>query len=381
MNTYQTSQLNIDEDDKNYLSKAVIASLIMHSLCMLVKFEIAVREPDIRDNAIKVDFIAMTIPVKKIEPVVQAVKPVETIAKKIAVEKKPEVVKKVVQQPKVDKGTLKKVVENKALGDRKAPKVQDVQKGDPASKNFTAYKPGTEFRKLKATNIGSGGSAGVPKTITTSGGSGDTYKGLDFATKSLTAFKSGNRFTVKKIDDGGAGAGSGGGIGDGAGKGFGDGTITGTVGGTLQTSKILTNVGSLTGATVGKIDTSRGAEGLSTKGTISLADAPGDTVILGSMDPEVIKRILLDHLAQFRYCYQSELERSNSDKIAGVLNLNFDIGSSGRVQRVNVTGAQSINSNIKGCVAGVLKGIGFPEPQGGGTVEVKQPMNFYSKYN
>jgi hypothetical protein len=27
----------------------------------------------------------------------------------------------------------------------------------------------------------------------------------------------------------------------------------------------------------------------------------------------------------------------------------------------------------------VLRGIQFPEPMGGGTVEVKQPMNFYPK--
>ncbi len=370
MSFYISATTKIEE---GFLKKAFTFSVVVHSLFMMMTWEAPAPEKDLRDNAIKVEFVQLPEPMitKKIVKV-EAVKPML-----MSPEKK--VVKKVVKQ-KIDKGTLKQVANSKHLGDPKAAKVQDVQKGDPASKNMTAYKPGTDFRKLQAANVGTGG-RDFMKTDSLGGGSGDTYKGGDFAIKSLSASKMGKRFTISKIDDGGAGTGSTGGVGDGRGRGFGDGTITGTVGGTLEKAKILTNVGSLTGATTGIIGTSKGAEGLSTKGTIALAGTPEDTVVMGSMDPNLIRKILLEHLAQFRYCYQSELERVEDIKVSGVLNLNFDIGPNGGVKRVDVTGAEAINRTIKGCVAGVLRGISFPEPMGGGVVEVKQPMNFYSKYN
>jgi len=33
-------------------------------------------------------------------------------------------------------------------------------------------------------------------------------------------------------------------------------------------------------------------------------------------------------------------------------------------------------AQVRGCVLSVLKGIKFPEPSTGGTVGVRQPMNF-----
>jgi TonB family protein len=96
------------------------------------------------------------------------------------------------------------------------------------------------------------------------------------------------------------------------------------------------------------------------------------------MDPDVIRRILLDHLPQFRYCYQKELERSGVEA-SGTVKLNFTIGASGHVSQAGIDGSSGLPSEVKRCVVGVLRGISFPEPQGGGTVEVKQPMNFYPK--
>lgn len=370
MSYYKSPTEQIEE---NFVYKALVASAVMHGLCILLQWEMAPIQPDIRDNAIKVELVSAKLPeVKKVIPV----PPAPVI---------PEPVKKVVAEkpkPKIDKGTEKVVAKAKELGNPNAKKVQKVQRGDPVSKVMAKNNPANQFRKLKADNIGTGGTRLIETAVTQSGGSGDTYKGPDFAVKSLSATgKLGKRFSINKVDDGGAGTGIGGGIGDGAGKGFGDGTITGRAGGTLEKAKIVTNVGSLTGATTGKIDSSKGSEGLSRKGTIALAGTPSETVVMGSMDPNLIRQILMDHLAQFRYCYQSELEKADDSKASGVLNLNFDIGSNGNVKRAVVTGAQSIGGSVKGCVAGVLKGISFPEPMGGGIVEVKQPMNFYPKYN
>ena len=142
----------------------------------------------------------------------------------------------------------------------------------------------------------------------------------------------------------------------------------------------MNNAGSLTGATNGIIGTSKGAAGLARKGTIAIAGIPDETIVLGSIDPDTIRRILLDHLSQFRFCYQTELEGSSNGKdMSGVISLNFNIGGSGTVHGTRVGGDQTITPRVRTCVAGVLAGIQFPQPRGGGVVEVKQPMNFYPK--
>lgn len=154
------------------------------------------------------------------------------------------------------------------------------------------------------------------------------------------------------------------------------GVSTGT--GSIQTAGIQTNQGSLVGATTGVLGTSKGAEGLSGKKAIYTAGIPSETVVLGSMDPDVIRRILLDHLPQFRYCYQKELEKTGAE-VGGAVKLDFTIGASGHVTGAGAESASGLPSEVKKCVVGVLKGINFPEPMGGGTVDVKQQMNFYPK--
>ena len=359
-----------DNIDSLFMKRALFASLFMHALFMLLRLNFEPLRVETRDDAIKV-----TISVPD-----EVLKKNKALKGESTIKEKPEVLKEKPKE-KVVPGTQKVVPKADALGDPKAKVIQKVQKGDPVSKDKSKYKPGTDFQKLKSTNIGTGAGGDKTNSDKPGGGSGDTYKGMDFSVKSTTNNAPlGQRFKVKNAaDDMGAGAGSTGGIGNGLGKGFGDGTITGTRTGTLEKAKILTNVGSLTGETVGTIGSSRGAEGLSKKGTILLSGMPQETVVLGSMDPKVIRDILLQYLAQFRYCYQKELERTGREDISGVVYLNFNINRSGNVQSEKITGDSAIPQPVKSCVAGVLRDIQFPEPKGGGKVEVKQPLNLQPK--
>mgnify|MGYP000680699766 CR=1 FL=1 len=91
----------------------------------------------------------------------------------------------------------------------------------------------------------------------------------------------------------------------------------------------------------------------------------------------VIRRILQDHIPQFRYCYQKTLDQSSA-AFHGVVRLDFIIGASGHVTRAGVQSAsKSMPGPVKGCVVNVLRGIKFPKPLGGTVVEVNQPFNFY----
>jgi outer membrane biosynthesis protein TonB len=361
------------ELENQFFKRAMGLAVGVHIVALMLELSLPIREIKlpIKQEAIKLTFTPVEMP----KPI-----PKEKILAKESPLKESEIVK-VKPKEKVVAGTKKIVPKAKELGNPKAEKiVKNVQKGDPVSKNMTKYKPGTEFRKTPTTNIGTGGTSAIA-TANLGGGSGDVYKAPNFATKSVSSMAQlGSRFKLKNAaDDNGAGAGSSGGVGDGRGAGFGDGIITGSRNGTVETAKMINNVGSLTGVTNGAITSSKGSEGLSTKGSVIVAGVPDDTVVLGSMDPDSIRRKLLEHLSEFRYCYQSELDEKKSKDVSGVVHLNFNIGPEGDVQRANVSSNSGITSTVKSCVAGVLRDIEFPKPRGGGVVEVKQPMNFYPK--
>jgi outer membrane biosynthesis protein TonB len=156
-------------------------------------------------------------------------------------------------------------------------------------------------------------------------------------------------------------------------------TIGGGVATNVKKADVGTQVGSLTGATVGKLAQSKGAEGLSAKRGIYTAGIPSETVVLGSMDPDVIRRILREHIPQFRYCYQKELDRNAGKDVSGTIGLVFTIGASGHVSKAGVSQTSNLPGHVRRCVVGVLRGIKFPRPMGGGTVDVKQPFNFMPK--
>ena len=128
----------------------------------------------------------------------------------------------------------------------------------------------------------------------------------------------------------------------------------------------------------GKYDSSSGAQGLSSKSGVDTTYSDPKTVVLGSMDPELLRKILKEYLPQFRHCYQQELERNEAAK--GVIDLHFRINPNGTVSKIKIKGKRArFSSAGSGCMAGVLKLIDFPTPKGGGVVDVKQPLNFFSE--
>ncbi len=140
------------------------------------------------------------------------------------------------------------------------------------------------------------------------------------------------------------------------------------------------NVGSLGSDVRGAYDTSSGAQGLSNKAGIDTTYMDPKTVVLGSMDPELLRKILREYLPQFRHCYQQELERSENAK--GVVDLQFRINGNGSVSNVQIASKKAkFSAQGSNCMANVLRVIPFPKPKGGGQVDVKQPLNFFSERN
>lgn len=150
---------------------------------------------------------------------------------------------------------------------------------------------------------------------------------------------------------------------------------------------IDTRVSNQAGGEVGKLgldnsgsgEASGGVRGLASKKGLETSYIEPRTVVLGSMDPELLRKILREYLPQFRHCYQQELAY-NSEDIQGIVDLNFEISPSGKVSKINIKTKDSRFSK-KGvdCMGKVLSIINFPKPKGGGRVAVRQPLSFFSE--
>jgi outer membrane biosynthesis protein TonB len=291
-----------------------------------------------------------------------------SVEKKVVKEKQPEVVTP-------DVAETKDQTKKPDPGKRTAEEKKIVKQGMtpvtiPDNRTFNAPAAKGTTSSPKSSMPTAKNQSAVSEVQTKSAGHVEVYKSADFSSSVSSLVAKGGSLSGVKTQ-GIAGSGGGAGM-----VGIADGVVGGS--GTIKTSTMTTQQGSLVGAATGALGDSKGAEGLSAKRAIYTAGIPGETVVLGSMDPDTIRRILLEHLPQFRYCYQKELERTGSE-VSGAIKLNFTIGASGHVAQAGVDGASNLPTDVKKCVVGVLRGIQFPEPMGGGTVEVKQPMNFYPK--
>lgn len=369
-------ETKMEQEAKRFNKRALIGSAIIHLFFFLIRLPHLELTHKMHDDPklIPIKMEMVSLPSKN------------PIVKNKVVAAESEKVKPTPNQEKVKNGTDRVVKNSDRIGDRLQNKVQDVQKGDPRSQNKTAYKPGTDLRKLPKTDVGTGSAKGkVQAKDGNTGGSGDTYKGTDMTNLTDSLLKKGQGLKRLKtnpnaVDDGGAGGGRGGGMGDGIGGGSGDGHFTGTTTGTTNLAKVATNVGSLTGAAKGKIDSSKGFDGLAEKGSVMVAGVPVEKIAVSTIDPDAIRRLLREHIPQFRYCYQKELDVSEKpDGFQGVMNFRFFIGSEGRVQRSAITSDEITSDKVRDCMKNVLHGIQFPAPHGGRTVEVNQPMNLYPK--
>ncbi len=303
-----------------------------------------------------------------VEKTEKAPKIAQKAPSKISVEKK-EVVKKQPELKKPDVAVTKVQKQKPDPGKKTAQEKKIVKQGTqpvtkPTQKVVSSPSPAKSKSKQPSVKAPTALSQFEAKTM----GHVEVYKSADFKSSisSLVA-KGGSLSGVQTKSVSGSG---------GEMVGASTGVSTGT--GQIKTADISTNQGSLVGATSGALGESKGAEGLSAKRAIYTAGIPSETVVLGSMDPDVIRRRLMEFLPQFRSCYQRELETKGSE-INGTIKLNFVIGSSGHVAKAGLDGSTPLPRDVSACVVNTLRGITFPEPLGGGTVEVKQPMNFQPK--
>jgi len=118
----------------------------------------------------------------------------------------------------------------------------------------------------------------------------------------------------------------------------------------------------------------RAAGGNATPGPAKARADIGVPVVVGGLDTEIIRRIVQQHTAQVRYCYEKELVRTPG--IMGEIVVKWVINGEGKVDRVRTAETQMKNSNVENCVTTEIKTWVFPNPKGGGIVIVTQPFTF-----
>lgn len=101
---------------------------------------------------------------------------------------------------------------------------------------------------------------------------------------------------------------------------------------------------------------------------------PGQPIVSGSLDREIIRRIIRQHRAEYQYCYEKELNKKRD--LNGKIVVKFTISGNGSVIQASVVESSMGNPDVESCLTARIKRWVFPEPKGGGVVVVNYPFVF-----
>lgn len=97
----------------------------------------------------------------------------------------------------------------------------------------------------------------------------------------------------------------------------------------------------------------------------------GPPRIIGSLDKELIRRVIRSHMNQVKFCYESELTRNQ--KLEGRVQVQFIIGTTGSVMNSIVQSSTLGSVPTESCIANAVRRWEFPKPQNG-IVSVSYPF-------
>jgi hypothetical protein len=100
----------------------------------------------------------------------------------------------------------------------------------------------------------------------------------------------------------------------------------------------------------------------------------GTPTVRGSLDKDIVRRIIRRHLNEVKFCYEQELARKQD--LAGRIAVNFTIANTGQVAAAVVQSTTMANARVESCLVGAVRRWEFPRPAGGGIVIATYPFNF-----
>ena len=117
-----------------------------------------------------------------------------------------------------------------------------------------------------------------------------------------------------------------------------------------------------------------GKGGLKGKSDATIGLTPGTPQVVGHIDPELIRKVVHDHRAQIRTCYEVQL--NSRPDLAGKLVAAWTIDAQGDVTEAHTQESALHDRAVEACVSSKIKTWRFPIPKGGGEVFVTYPFIF-----
>jgi hypothetical protein len=122
---------------------------------------------------------------------------------------------------------------------------------------------------------------------------------------------------------------------------------------------------------IGTIGRSGGQPGYGKPGIAKLVDhraktpdwTVGQPQVIGSLDKELIRRVIRQHMNEVKFCYERELTRDTS--LNGRVVVKFAIGGMGQVMTSAIESSTLANHNGERCIADAVRRWQFSKPQGG----------------
>jgi hypothetical protein len=116
----------------------------------------------------------------------------------------------------------------------------------------------------------------------------------------------------------------------------------------------------------------RGAGGVGPRIPQAPDVVPGQAVVRGSLDREIIRRVVRRHINELRFCYEQGLFRSAD--LGGRVWVQFAIAPLGQVTSSVLQSSTLRNGSVESCVVQAVRRWEFPHPLGGGSVIVSYPF-------
>ncbi len=116
-----------------------------------------------------------------------------------------------------------------------------------------------------------------------------------------------------------------------------------------------------------------GVGGLGKKGERDVRVATGTAQVMGSIDKELIRKVIQDHAAQIRYCYEQQL--AINPRLAGKVSVKWTIDGDGNATTPQVVsdGTTLEDGKVHQCMMSRIISWQFPKPKGGGIAVITYP--------
>ncbi|MDF1562794.1 MAG: AgmX/PglI C-terminal domain-containing protein [Deltaproteobacteria bacterium] len=133
---------------------------------------------------------------------------------------------------------------------------------------------------------------------------------------------------------------------------------------------------------IGGLGTRRGDRGPGGPGGLELEGhereppplEPEATLVRGGLDREVIARVVRRHQSAIKYCYERSLQKD--PELHGKVAVVWVIDGTGAVASAEIARSTLDDGEVEACILQRVRRWRFPEPRGGGVVQVTYPWIF-----